>query len=77
MIKTKQTRSTNVNVVDETALAHVVGGCGQRGGYRSGGHDGWKKRRENFHGRYEGKGYGSDNYESDSGYDDSEERKYS
>lgn len=68
MIKPNQTSSANLNVLGESDLTQVVGGCGYRN-YRPRRRHcwGWRRRYDYGHeGGFEGRGSSDDSFESDS-----------
>jgi hypothetical protein len=65
MIKPNQSRP-NLNVLTETDLTQVVGGCGYRHNYRPRRHHCWGWRARYGHeGGFEGRGSSDDSFESD------------
>ena len=67
MIKPNQTSSANVNVLAESDLTKVVGGCGYRYNYRPRRHHCWGWRRHYGHeGGFEGRDSSGDSFEGDS-----------
>jgi hypothetical protein len=66
MIKPNQTSSANVNVLAESDLTQVVGGCGHRRNYRPRRHHCWGWRRHGYghEGGFQSRG-SDDNFESD------------
>ena len=59
MIKLNDTGSSNVNVLAESELTQVVGGCGYRRNYRRRHHGywGWRRRYDSSHQGFEGRGF--------------------
>jgi len=59
MIKLNDTGSTNLNVLAESELTQVVGGCGYRRSYRRRHHGywGWRRRYDSGHQGFESRGF--------------------